>query len=173
MSLLEPYSNPFAFFASEMKRVRAKLSMTQERLADAAGYAASTVAAIETCRLLPSEDFAQHIDKALGSDGHFERLQALVDQTSVLPWFRDLVETERSAVSIQTYESYLVPGLLQTEAYAHHAVSATRPRLSDEEVQRAVTLRMTRQEILKKDERPRLGRSSMSQFCAVRSGTQR
>jgi transcriptional regulator with XRE-family HTH domain len=156
VSLLEPYSNPFSFFAAEMKRVRAKLGMTQEGLADAAGYAASTVAAIETCRLLPSEDFAQHIDKALGTDGHFVRLQALVDQTSVLPWFRDLVETERSAVSIQTYESYLVPGLLQTQAYADHAVSATRPRLSAGEIQRAVTLRMTRQEILNQDDPPRL-----------------
>jgi hypothetical protein len=82
--------------------------------------------------------------------------QGLVEQTSVLPWFRDLVETERTAVSIQTYESYLVPGLLQTEEYARHAVSATRPMLSEDEIARAVTLRMTRQEILRRDEPPRL-----------------
>ncbi len=74
----------------------------------------------------------------------------------MLPWFRDLVETERQAASIQTYESYLVPGLLQTEEYARHAVSATRPMLSEDEIQRAVTLRMTRQEILRQDDAPRL-----------------
>jgi transcriptional regulator with XRE-family HTH domain len=153
---MEAYANPLAFFAAEMKRLRAALGMTQEQLAEAAGYAPATVAAIETCRLLPSEEFAQHIDKALGTDGHFERLQSLVEQTSVLPWFRDLVETERKAASIQTYESYLIPGLLQTEDYARHAVSATRPRLSDEDIQRAVTLRMTRQEILTQDNPPRL-----------------
>jgi transcriptional regulator with XRE-family HTH domain len=152
----EAFVNPLAFFAAEMKRLRAKLSMTQEQLAEAAGYAPSTVAAIESKHLLPSDDFATHIDKALDADGHFERLQQLVEATSVLPWFRDLVETERRAVSIQNYESYLVPGLLQTEDYARHAVSATRPRLSDDDIQRAVTLRLTRQEILNQENSPRL-----------------
>lgn len=151
-----PNSSPVAFFAAEMKRLRGMAGMTQEQLANDAGYASATVAAIETCRLLPSEDFARCVDKSLGADGHFERLQGLVEQTSVLPWFRDLVETERTAVSIQTYESYPVPGLLQTEEYARHAVSATRPMLSEDEIARAVMLRMTRQEILRRDEPPRL-----------------
>lgn len=152
----DPFANPLAFFAGEMKRLRAKIGMTQEQLARLAGYAASTVASIESQHLLPSEDFAKHIDKAFDTDGHFERLQQLVEATSVLPWFRDLVETERKAVSIQTYESYVVPGLLQTEDYARYAVSATRPRLSDDEIQRAVALRMTRQEILNQESPPRL-----------------
>lgn len=151
-----PNSSPVAFFAAEMKRLRGIAGMTQEQLANDAGYAPATIAAIETCRLLPSEDFARGIDKSLGADGHFERLQGLVEQTSVLPWFRDLVQTERTAVSIQTYESYLVPGLLQTEEYARHAVSAMRPMLPEDAIQRAVTLRMTRQEILRQDDPPRL-----------------
>lgn len=153
---LDPSSSPLAFFAAEVKRLRGIAGMTQEQLADAISYAPSTVAAIETCRLLPSEEFAGKCDKEFGTDGHLARLQALVEQTSVLPWFRDLVETERRAVSIRTYESYVVPGLLQTEEYARHAVSATRPMLSDDEIQRAVTLRMTRQEILSQDTPPKL-----------------
>lgn len=151
-----PNSSPVAFFAAEMKRLRGIAGMTQEQLANDADYSPATVAAIETCRLLPSEDFARGIDKSFGTDGHFERLHGLVEQTSVLPWFRDLVETERTAVSIQTYESYLVPGLLQTEEYARYAVSATRPMLAEDAIQRAVTLRMTRQEILRQDSPPRL-----------------
>ena len=151
-----PNSSPVAFFAAEMKRLRGIAGLTQEQLANDAGYAPATIAAIETRRLLPSEDFARGIDKSLGTDGHFERLQGLVEQTSVLPWFRDLVETERTAASIQTYESYLIPGLLQTEEYARHAVNATRPMLSEDAIQRAVTLRMTRQEILRQDSPPRL-----------------
>ena len=150
------FSDPFAFFAGEMKRLRARLDITQERLAGEAGYAPSTVASIESRHLIPSEDFAKNIDKVFDSDGHFERLQKLVDSTCVPPWFRDLVETERKAVSIQTYESDVMPGLLQTEYYAHHAVSAIRPRLSDEEIHRAVALRMTRQEILNQENPPRL-----------------
>jgi transcriptional regulator with XRE-family HTH domain len=153
----DPSSSPLAFFAAEVKRLRGIAGMTQDQLAKETIYSAASVAAIETCRLIPSKKFAEYADKAFQVEGHLARLQELVEQTSVLPWFRDLVETERSAVSIRTYESYLVPGLLQTEDYARHAVSATRPRLSEEEIQRAVTLRMTRQQILDdQDDPPKL-----------------
>jgi DNA-binding XRE family transcriptional regulator len=152
----EPSSSPVAFFAAELKRVRALAGVTQEALAKATAYASATVAAIETCRLLPSKEFAQQADVALAADGHFERLQALVEQSAVIPWFRDLVETERKALSIQTYESYVMPGLLQTEAYARCAVNAVRPRLSDDEIERAVVLRMTRQQIIQNDNPPRM-----------------
>jgi transcriptional regulator with XRE-family HTH domain len=152
----EPSSSPLAFFAAEVKRLRGIAGMTQEQLAKATIYSPASVAAIETCRLIPSKEFSERADKTFDSDGHLARLQALVEATSVLPWFRDLVETERKAVSIQTYESYLIPGLLQTEDYARHCVSATRPLLSDGDVSRAVVLRMTRQEILNQDDPPRL-----------------
>jgi DNA-binding XRE family transcriptional regulator len=153
---LDPYANPLAFFAAEMKRLRATLGMTQDGLAEAAGYAPATVAAIETCRLLPSEQFSQHLDKALGSDSHFERLQKLVQQTSVLPWFRDRIEVERKSAEIWEYEPYLIPGLLQTEDYARVVVSATIPQLPDDDIERAVALRMTRQEVLEPDDGARL-----------------
>ena len=42
----------------------------------------------------------------------------------MLPWFRDLFDLEGTAAQIRTYESYLVPGILQTEAYARASVEA-------------------------------------------------
>ncbi len=152
----DPSSSPLAFFAAELKRLRGIAEMTQEQLAEATSYSAGTVASIETCRMIPSKEFAQLADKAFNSDRHLERLQDLVEKTSALPWFRDLVETERKAVSIQTYEAYLVPGLLQVEDYARHCIGATRPTLPDDDIARAVALRMTRQEILKGDNPVRL-----------------
>jgi transcriptional regulator with XRE-family HTH domain len=151
---LDPSSSPLAFFAGEVKRLRAQAGMTQEQLADAAGYAASTVAAIETCRLLPSADLAQCFDKALGAGEHLSRLQELVDRTSVLPWFRDLVIVERSATEIRMYEPYQIPALLQTEDYVRAIARAQRPMLSDADIDQAVALRKTRQEILDHEEMP-------------------
>lgn len=146
---LDPSSSPLAFFIGEVKRLRELAGMTQEQLAEAAGYAASTVAAIESSRLLPSADLAECFDKALNASGHLIRVQKLVEMTSVLPWFRDRVEVERKAHEIREYEPYQIPGLLQTEDYARASVSADRPMLADEVIERAVALRMTRQEILK------------------------
>ena len=152
----EPSSSPLAFFAAEVKRLRGIAGMTQEQLAKATTYSPGTVAAIETCRLIASKEFAHLADKALNSDGHLERLQELVEQTSVLPWFRDLIKVEQKAVEIREYDSYIIPGLLQTESYAECCVSPTRPALTADEINRAVALRMTRQKILDYDEPPRL-----------------
>lgn len=151
---LSPTSSPLAFFAAEVKRLRGNTGITQEQLAEAFNYAPSTVAAIETCRLLPSEDLAQGLDTVFGTDGHFERLQKLVEETSVLPWFRERVEVERQASEIREYESHMVPGLLQTESYMRAVVKAARPVLSSGDVERAVALRMSRQEILAHDHTP-------------------
>src|SRR5260370_36404456 len=76
------------------------------------------------------------------------RLQNLVERVSVRPWFRNRVEVERKAAEIREYESYQIPGLLQTEDYARAVMSVGRPKQSPEEIERAVALRMTRQEIL-------------------------
>jgi DNA-binding XRE family transcriptional regulator len=143
--------------------------MTQEQLADAAGYAASTVAAIETCRLLPSADLAQCFDKVLGSGEHLTRLQELVEKTSVLPWFRDRVEVERKALEIREYESCQIPGLLQTEDYARATVGAERPMLIEDAIERAVALKRTRQEILElgQDLPPELNHGHMKHLWAI------
>lgn len=72
----------------------------------------------------------------------------MVENVSVRPWFRDRVEVERKAREIREYESYQIPGLLQTEDYARIVVSAERPMLSEGEMERVVALRMTRQQVL-------------------------
>jgi transcriptional regulator with XRE-family HTH domain len=150
--MTDPGSSPLAFFAGELKRLRGAAGMTQEQLAEAASYSAALVAAIETSRRIPSADFSARADKALGSDGILARLQPLVEQTSVLPWFRDRFEVERDAIEIREYESYQIPGLLQTEAYARAVLGAARPMLSKDALGRAVALRLTRQQMLEPDD---------------------
>lgn len=145
---ISPSSSPLAFFAGEVKRLRGIAGLTQEQLAEAMNYSPSTVAALETCRLLPSEDLARALDRVFETDGHIKRLQELVEDTSVLPWFRERVEVEREASEIREYESHLIPGLLQTEDYTRALAKAIRPAISPDDIERAVALRITRQETL-------------------------
>jgi len=154
--MIDPAASPLSFFASEMVRLRNAAGLSQPALAQRLNYSASQVAKIETCQRIPKRDLAARLDEILGTDGLFARLQPLVERSSVLPWFRDLFDVEGTAAQIRTYESYLVPGLLQTEAYAHAAVEAARPVLSVEDVEQAVAIRMTRQEILDRSDGPRL-----------------
>ncbi|MBV9451129.1 MAG: helix-turn-helix transcriptional regulator [Acidobacteriaceae bacterium] len=144
----DPYSSPLAFFAEKLKRLRESAGMTQAEVAEHTNYALSTVSAYEKSRRIPPLDFAVAVDELFGTGEELAELQKLVESVSLVPWFRDRVEVERKAREIQEYESYQVPGLLQTEDYAKAIMSVTRPKISADELYRALVLRMTRQDIL-------------------------
>lgn len=154
----DPYSSPLAYFGAELRRLRERAGMTQGDVAKGTNYALSTVSAYETGHLIPTSDFAKLADKFFGTGGEAEdgegdltRLQHLVEQVSVRPWFRDRIEVERKATEIKEYESHQIPGLLQTEDYARIAIAAARPAPPAEELEQKVALRMTRQQVLEID----------------------
>lgn len=154
----DPYASPLAYFGGELRRLRERAGKTQGDVAKGTNYALSTVSAYETGHLIPPSDFAKRADKFFGTNGDSEddegdltRLQHLVEQVSVRPWFRDRIEVERKATEVKEYESHQIPGLLQTEDYARAAIAAARPAPSAEELEQMVALRMTRQQILEVD----------------------
>jgi len=173
----DPYSSPLAFFGAELKRLREHAAMTQSDVAKQTVYALSTVSAYETGTRIPSADFAERADKVFGTEevdaktgekkGDLVRLQRLVEQVSVRPWFRDRVAVERQAAEIREYESYQICGLLQTEDYARAIVSSVRPILPDDAIERAVALRMTRQQILEPDDGVPLDQDNAPRLWAI------
>jgi transcriptional regulator with XRE-family HTH domain len=74
----------------------------------------------------------------------------------VPPWFRTYMDLESAATVIRTYQGQLVPGLLQTADYARATVAGMLPPSSPEEIERRVTLRLARQQILTQPDGPRL-----------------
>jgi DNA-binding XRE family transcriptional regulator len=156
MAKIDGSSSTFAFFAAELIRVRTEAGLSVPQLAKAINYSQEQIYKVESCARLPQEDLALKLDEHFKTNGHFGRVQALVENTSVLPWLRNLVSTEGAAVEIRVYESYLLPGLLQTEAYARALAEAARPTLTAEEIDQAVAAKMTRQEIFNKPDPPRV-----------------
>ncbi|MEV0583438.1 helix-turn-helix transcriptional regulator [Nonomuraea sp. NPDC050310] len=64
----------------------------------------------------------------------------------VLPgWFEVYIGLEGAASVIRTYENQFVPGLLQTPAYARAVIVLDNAHASTEELDRRVSVRMTRQ----------------------------
>jgi transcriptional regulator with XRE-family HTH domain len=149
-------SSSMAFFADELKRLRAKTGMTQEQLASELHFQVDQIKSLENCRRRPSPEFAEAADRLFGTDEHFARLQKLVEDTWVLPWFRDLVEVEQNAGVIRLYEPYQIPALFQIESYTRAMAQAERPMLSVEDVGRAVELRTMRQQILREEHAPQV-----------------
>jgi transcriptional regulator with XRE-family HTH domain len=142
-----------ALFATELQAARAKASMSREQLGAQISYSASLVGMIETCRRVPSLDFAQRCDTAFETTGTFERMQAHLRTMPFPAWFRPFVEYEATAKALRSFEHALVPGLLQTREYAR-AVLATRPNTTEDETDERVTARLDRQAIWERDSPP-------------------
>ncbi len=75
----------------------------------------------------------------------------------VLPdWFQTYVGLEEAASVLRVYEVQFVPGLLQTPAYARAVITRGQPGAPAEEIERRVSMRITRQDLLTKPGGPRL-----------------
>jgi hypothetical protein len=77
--------------------------------------------------------------------------------SDLLPqWVRAYIDLEAVATLIRSYEALFVPGLLQTEDYAHALMRATLRDLGPDELKRRVEVRLARQQLLTRPDPPRL-----------------
>jgi hypothetical protein len=77
--------------------------------------------------------------------------------SDILPqWFETHLGLEEAASVIRTYENQFVPGLLQTEDYARAVTRLGHPNAPAAEIERRVALRLTRQQLLTREDPPRL-----------------
>jgi transcriptional regulator with XRE-family HTH domain len=147
-------ANGLQAFAQELRAQRESAGLTQEQLARLMGYSTSVIAKLETCRTIPSPQHAGQADEGLATPGTFRRLrQAMINGTHE-PWVRAYLEMEERATVLRWWESLVVPGLLQTEAYARAMIRAGRPGDSDADIERLVTARLSRQAIWERPDPP-------------------
>jgi transcriptional regulator with XRE-family HTH domain len=111
-------ANGLQAFARELRAQREAGGLTQEQLAKLMGYSASVIAKLETCRTIPSPQHGAQADEALRTPGTFRRLRQAMINGTYEPWVRAYLEMEQRATVLRWWESLVVPGLLQTEAYA-------------------------------------------------------
>ncbi|MYX16747.1 helix-turn-helix domain-containing protein [Streptomyces sp. SID8374] len=140
---------------AQLRHFRKLAGLTQGGLAERVGVGEDTIASIEQGRRALQLDLAVKLDELLETKGALrvavekiprkERYQALV---------RDFVQYEQGAVSLISYESQLIPGLLQTEAYARFIFGCNYPPLEEEEIEKRVMDRLDRQKILDRKPRP-------------------
>lgn len=144
--------NGLETFADELRAQREAAGLTQEQLAKLMGYSTSVVAKLETCRTVPSRTHAEQADEALKAPGTFVRLRKAMGNGAYEPWVRAFLEMEERATVLRSWEPLVVPGLLQTEAYARALIRGGRPADSDAVIEQLLAARMARQEIWDRSE---------------------
>jgi transcriptional regulator with XRE-family HTH domain len=134
-------------FAAELRAQREAAGLTQAQLATLMGYSESVIAKLETCRTIPSPQHAAQADGALRTPGTFRRLRQTMLNGSYEPWVRAFLDMEERAAVLRWWEALVVPGLLQTEAYARGVIRGARPTDSEAAIGQLVAARMARQDI--------------------------
>jgi hypothetical protein len=76
----------------------------------------------------------------------------LARQPGLAAWFRRWAKLEAVAITLCTYESRMIPGLLQTKGYARALSADALPPLDDAQIEERWTARAERQQLLR--ERP-------------------
>ncbi|TVZ85948.1 helix-turn-helix transcriptional regulator [Streptomyces sp. BK340] len=134
---------------------RKQARFTQEQFAELAAIHVDTVGSIEQGRLALQPDRAQQFDELLGTGGVLAVLVAkLPIRERIVQFAQGLVDHEQEAVSVYSYQTQMVPGLLQTKEYCLAAFDSRYPALGSETAQQWVNARMERQLIWQRDRPP-------------------
>ncbi|MET9924148.1 MULTISPECIES: helix-turn-helix transcriptional regulator [unclassified Streptomyces] len=136
---------------------RARAGHTQKTAADVLLISESLMGAFERAERIPSREVLADAERAFGADGALEACCDLVDEEKYPPKFLDWARLERLARIISAYETMLMPGLLQTEAYATALYHSRVPAYSEAEIIRHVEARLERQTVLTRKSPPRIG----------------
>lgn len=147
---LDPSASPLDFYGSELRRLREGAGLNQAELGGCIFCTGSLVGQIETAKKVPTRDFSERLDAALGTDGTFSRLVGLVLRSQLPSWFQAYAEMEARATYISTFQAQVVYGLLQTESYARAVLGAR----TDDNLDTRVAARMDRQRILAREHPP-------------------
>jgi transcriptional regulator with XRE-family HTH domain len=143
-------------FGRELRRFRKYAGLSQHQLAKAALISQAHLSAIERGTKGTSEDYIRRFDSALSADGQlWQRWKDAFRGGSGWPdWVRDYADLEVRASEIHAYHPLVVPGLLQTPAYAKTLIRSGNPQLTDAEVDEQAGKRIARQAVLTKDQAP-------------------
>ncbi|MFD9225846.1 helix-turn-helix domain-containing protein [Streptomyces sp. NPDC060064] len=141
---LDPSASPLDYYGAELRRLREAADLNQKQLGSIIYCTGSLVGQIETARKVPTREFSERVDAALGTEGAMSRLVGLVLRGQLPSWFQPYAELEARATYISTYQAQVVYGLLQTESYARALLEVDHP----ERVVEMVAARLDRQRIL-------------------------
>ncbi|MCX5210076.1 helix-turn-helix domain-containing protein [Kitasatospora sp. NBC_00240] len=115
---LDPEASPLADFGAKLRTSRDARGWTQAHLATLTEYSAVHVSAVETGRKPPTQAFVRRLDEVFESPGRFEREWRRATASTLFEGFSEYLRSEADAVALRLFEINIIPGLLQTPAYA-------------------------------------------------------
>ncbi|MFG2756839.1 Scr1 family TA system antitoxin-like transcriptional regulator [Streptomyces wuyuanensis] len=145
---LDPSTSPRALLGAELRHARENAGLSQRELGEPLFVSASFIGQLEAGTRRMQPDVARRIDEILGTNGFFERNCLAANKSRYPDHFAEAAEAEAVATTIREYAPLLIPGLLQTEAYARAVFRAYQPTATEAVVDELVEARLERARLL-------------------------
>ncbi|MDX2544955.1 helix-turn-helix transcriptional regulator [Streptomyces sp. WI04-05B] len=145
---LDPSSSPRAMIGAELRHARERKGLSQTELGAPLFVSGSFIGQLEVGTRRLHLEYAIPIDQILETDGFFERNCRALAKSKYPDHFAEAAEAEAIATAIREYSQLLIPGLLQTKAYAEAVFRAYKPTAMDVEIDTLVAARLERAHLL-------------------------
>ncbi|MFF3088375.1 Scr1 family TA system antitoxin-like transcriptional regulator [Streptomyces nojiriensis] len=153
---LDPSSSPRALLGAELRVARERAGMSQAELGERLFVSGTFIGQLEAGTRRMHLEYAKQIDEILGTDGFFARNCVAAAESKYPDHFAEAAEAEARATTIREYAPVIVPGLIQTEAYARAVFRAYQPTATDDVIEELVTNRLARAALLSDPTTPML-----------------
>ncbi|REF34772.1 helix-turn-helix domain-containing protein [Thermasporomyces composti] len=153
--------------AAELRLLRERARLTLEDVAQRLGWSVAKISRIETAVVgISAKDLSRLLDlyevtgerrTALLSKSRTARTKGWWDAYAefVPSDYIDYIEVEAQLAGMRCYDAHVIHGLMQTESYAREVIRAGVMGLSSPaEIERRVEVRMTRQQVLTREDKP-------------------
>jgi transcriptional regulator with XRE-family HTH domain len=153
---------------AELRRARLDAGLTQEQVSTAMDWSLSKLIRIEngTTAGISTNDLRAMLQHYKITDkARTDELTALARASRERSWWStyrevasprliQLIEYEQAAYLSRNYQSFVIPGMLQTAEYARASINQLAPELLSSQVDPRVEIRMKRQELLTHPDAP-------------------
>lgn len=137
-----------SLYGAELRYYRERAGMNLVELANLLHIEMSFLARIEQGERRLPDELTRPVDELLGTDGFFERNVDAARSAPPPGRLAPLSEWEWLATAIREWDAALVPGLLQTDAYAKGVAEAYAPQLADRTTRHRWEARLSRTPVL-------------------------
>ncbi|MEU2771472.1 helix-turn-helix transcriptional regulator [Streptomyces sp. NPDC007162] len=145
---LDPSSSPRALLGAELRHARERKGLSQAELGQLLFVSGSFIGQLEAGTRRMQPEYARLLDEALGTDDFFRRNREAAAKSKYPDHFAEAAEAEARATAISQYAALLIPGLLQTRAYAEAVFRAYKPTAPEKTIEELVSARMERTHLL-------------------------
>ncbi|WP_371495950.1 Scr1 family TA system antitoxin-like transcriptional regulator [Kitasatospora sp. NBC_00374] len=155
---LDPSASPLAAFGVQLRRSRTAKDLTQSQLGSLVNYSGAYVSYVERADRVPSAKFAARADDVLETGGTLSLMWWHLGHDSLIEGFPEFAAQEAVATELRLFELGIIPGLLQTAAYANADLSGSvaRGTITQDQSDERLAFRLGRQRLLERTPAPLL-----------------